>query len=351
MRFESNRFLLPFIVCLFLIGCFSACKDKSKNIPDVSEIEVPVNVSRFEQDLFALDTNNMESGLAQLNQKYPEFSQVYFGSLLGAYDERLAPQGPEAYIKGFLQDERINKLMDTVQIVYGDFSKPEQALEQAFKFYKYHFPERETPSVTTYFSEYIIGAFIYGEAKLAVGLDFFLGQDYPYEQVNPGNPNFSTYLTRTFNEDHLVARTLMPMIEDMVGPEPGSKLLDLMVHQGKKRYILEKLIPMASDSVVFEHSADQMAWLASNEMDMWAFFLDEELIYSSRQKDIRKFVEPSPDSPGMPPEAPGNTGTWMGYKIVSAYMKRFPETTMEQLIQMRDAQEILNQSRYKPLRK
>ncbi|MEO1437732.1 MAG: hypothetical protein AAFV80_19490 [Bacteroidota bacterium] len=348
MKPESNRLLLQITLCLVVTLCLFGCRDKSKNIPDVSGIEVPLNIIRFDQELFSLDTNNISTALAQMSETYPDFTEVYFGSLLGAYDKRLAPDGPDPYIRGFITDRRILKLMDTCQIVYGDFSEQASAFQEAFKFYKYYFPDRETPSVTTYISEYIIGAFIYGDAKLAVGLDFFLGADYPYEQINPGNPNFSDYLIRSFNKDHLVARTLMPLIEDMVGPESGTKLLDLMVHQGKKRYLLEQLLPRTPDSVIFEHTEAQMQWLVDNELDMWAFFLDEELLYSSRQKDIRKFVEPSPDSPGMPPEAPGNSGTWMGYKIVSAYMDKFPETTLEQLLMLQDAQKVLNDSRYRP---
>ena len=83
---------------------------------------------------------------------------------------------------------------------------------------------------------------------------------------------------------------------------------------------------------------------------MWAFFLDEELLYSTRTKDIRKYVEVSPNSPGMPPEAPGNTGTWMGYKIVKAYMDRFPDQSLSDLLLESDAQKLMTASKYKPQR-
>ncbi|MEM6831500.1 MAG: hypothetical protein AAF551_13400, partial [Bacteroidota bacterium] len=90
MKPESNYFLLLTSLCLILTFCLGGCRDKSKNIPDVSEIEVPLNIVRFDQALFSLDTNNMEAELEDLTQSYPDFSQVYFGNLLGAYDKRLA---------------------------------------------------------------------------------------------------------------------------------------------------------------------------------------------------------------------------------------------------------------------
>jgi len=40
----------------------------------------------------------------------------------------------------------------------------------------------------------------------------------------------------------------------------------------------------------------------------------------------------------------------MGLQIVRSYMKRYPNTTMEQLLQMTDAQKFLELAKYKPKR-
>jgi hypothetical protein len=95
-----------------------------------------------------------------------------------------------------------------------------------------------------------------------------------------------------------------------------------MVHNGKKIYILDHLMPHTPDSIKLEFSPAQIAWCKDNEQDMWAFFTSQNYLYNSKQKDIRKFIERSPDSPGMPPEAPGNTASFIG----SAYRKPVYET-------------------------
>lgn len=343
--------LFFFVTTISLIGC-----QNDKQIPDVSDIEVDVQVRRFEQELFRLDTSNMAAGLQQLEAAYPEFSKIYFGQILGSTDSMIAPQGHVEYMKGFIRYPSVQQLYDTTQVIYGDFSTQRQEFEEAFRFLKYYFPEQPTPNVTTFISEYSIAAFIYGNNQLAVGLDLFLGSDYPYLQYNPGNTNFSAYLTRTFNKDHLVAKTLQPLVADLIGPGQGERLLDMMVHNGKELYILDKLLPYTADSVKFEATAEQMAWLDDNELEMWAYFLKEtdaggtNLLYSSDWQNIRKYVEYSPSSPGMPPEAPGRTANWLGWKIVEAYMKEHPEATMQDLIAMQDAQKLLDASRYRPRR-
>jgi hypothetical protein len=50
----------------------------------------------------------------------------------------------------------------------------------------------------------------------------------------------------------------------------------------------------------------------------------------------------------MPPEAPGRTGNYIGLQIIRQYMERFPNTSLEQLLQLKNAPKILEASKYRP---
>ena len=345
-----NGFRLLLFGFIIVSTLFSCLRDKGNNAPDVSDIELEVEIRRFEKDLFAIDTNQVEPQLTQLEAAYPDFSQIYFQHILGSKDEQIAPNGHASYVAGFLKHPAVRKLYDTCMIVYPNLEKVEQQYTQAFKYFKYYFPEKPTPDVTTFISEYGMGAFIYKETSLGVGLDLFLGNDYPYFQYNPSNPAFSDYLTRTFDKDHLVAKSLHPLVEDVLGEPSGNRLLDLMIYYGKKLYILDHLLPQAPDSILFEVTQEQVEWLQDNELEMWSYFLQEELLYSSNLQDIRKYFDYSPNSPGMPQEAPGRTANWLGWKIVEKYMERYPDTSMEELVAMENAQKFMEKARYKPRR-
>ena len=347
MSFKKNYFYFVFIVTLI----YACAPGYEEDVPDVSAIEVDVSLQRFEKDLFTIDTNDVLPGLANLEEKYPEFSAVFFENVLNSKNPRVAPEGHEQFMKGFLTFPAIRHLYDTCMVLFEDMSNQEAEFEQAFKYLKHYFSDLPIPDVTTFISEYGYAAFIYGDNSLAVGIDFFLGDDYPYFQYNQGHPSFSRYLTRTFTKEHMATKALKPLIEDLCGDEPPTgRLIDLMIHNGKKLYILDHLFPYAADSIKLEVTQDQVEWLNDNEYDMWTFFLSEDLLYSTDWGIIKKYLTPSPNSPGMPVEAPGRTANWLGWQIVRKYMRLNPQTTMYELIELRDAQALLERSKYKPRR-
>ncbi|MEZ5040495.1 MAG: hypothetical protein R2828_11395 [Saprospiraceae bacterium] len=338
------------IAICFLLVLFSACQQSSqKVVPDVSGINVDLKIDRFEQALFSIDTSRLEEGLAELEKRFPEFSEVYFKYVLGSKDEEVAPEGHLAYMRGFLSHPGLIHLYDTCLQVYPNLNEIEAELEQAMRFYKYYFPNEEVPHFTTFISEYSIAAFIYPENALGIGLDFFLGADYPYWKYNPQNPNFSDYMVRTNNRDHLVSKAIQPLIEDHLGEAPGERLLDLMIHNGKKLYIRDLLIPYAPDTVLLEMTPLQVQWLKDNEFNIWTHFIGEKLLYSSEFRKIRKLVDYSPTGPSdMPPEAPGRMGNWIGWQIVKRFMVQHPTMSVQELIDLRNSQLILEESKFKP---
>jgi len=347
---QKSSLLFSFSILLTLFS-MSCSDDNSEKTPDVSNISVDFKVRRFENELFKADTLYFAKELAQIKEKDPEFAEIYFNQILGANDPHIAPQGEEKYLIGFTHFKEVRKLYDTIQHLYADFKPIEADFQNAFKYFAYYFPGKSTPSITTFISEFSLGNFIYGENNLAVGLDFYLGSTYPYQQKNPQNPNFSAYLTRTFNAEHLVSKTLQPLVDDLVPQPETDHLLALMIREGKKLYIQEKLLPDTPDSILMEVTRQQWDWLVENEKEIFAYFVQESLFYDSNWQKIRKYVEYSPNSPGMPVEAPGRTGAWLGWQIVKAFMKKNPSITLTELTQKVDSKQFLTESAYKPPRK
>lgn len=334
-----------------LLPLWVACEKETKiEVPDVSHIEAPVQVLRFEEDLFALETPIAEEDWDSLQKKYPDFLPLFVDKVLGMEGRLLNTSDRIKYMEGFNTFPELIELKEKVENQYGNFSELEQSFKRAFQYYLHYFPEAKIPSITTYLSEYNVAAFIYGQNQLAVGLDFFLGPDYPYREKNPNNPSFSDYLTRTFNKDYLVSKTMSALIEDLVGYGPSRTLLEMMIQEGKKLYLLDQFLPLESDTVIMEVSSTEWTWLTQNEFNIWAFFLEEELLYDSEWRKIRKYVEYSPNSPGMPEEAPGRTGAFIGWKIIQQYMKRHPNLSLPDLLELKDAQLILTESRFRPIR-
>lgn len=339
--------LFYFFCSTLIFLSINACtNDKGKNIPDVSHLSADVGLVRFEQALFEMDTTKISSQLNQLNNQYPEFYTLYFQNVLGIPLNKIPQPDFEKAVSGFLNFQPVSKLYDTTQIVFSEMTDIKEELDEAFLYYQYHFPDRQVPTVYTFISEYSYGVFLADNNVVGLGLDFFLGEDYPfYDPVH-----FPRYIKRTMNKEYIPIRVMEAIIEDHVGQPSGERLLDLMIHNGKKLYILDQLLPYTPDSVKLGYTADQTAWVEENELQMWSYFLHEELLYSTDFQNIRKLVDHSPNSPGMPQEAPGRTANYIGFKIVESYMKRNRDTSIEKLLALKDAQQFLEQAKYKPKR-
>jgi hypothetical protein len=327
-----------------------SCKE-SKHIPNVDHINVNMEVVRFDQLLFGIDSNSVAENLNDLAKKYPPFYALYFKNILPLTDDSTKMAGA---VKAFINDKQIKNLYDTTQLVMKDWSKIESEMKLAFQYIKFHIPNFQTPNVYTFISEFGMQRFLFSDRNkdgLGIGLDMFLGNQYPYKNIDPTNPNFSAYLTRTFNKEHIVPKTIDLLIDNMMESPSGAKLLDIMVHNGKKIYLKQLFLPTAADTLIFEYSPAQMAWVQKNELEIWSFFADQNLVYESVPTKIAKYLNPSPNAPGMPAEAPGNTANYIGLKIIEAYLQKFPNTTIDQLINLKDAQKVLELSKYKPKRK
>ncbi len=338
-----KKVLVSLFVLCFIYSCIS---DNAENIPDVSHIEENHRLIRFEQELFNLDsTKNILEEFDQLIKKYPSFSELYFKEILPI-------QATEASLKDALSNKSLTFLIDTTHQIFGDFKDIEEDFSKTFKYYLHYFPEATCPDIYTFISEFSYQRFLFesedGRDGIGIGLDLFMGEDFPYKKIDPMNPSFSAYLTRSFNKEHLVKKSMELFIEDKMGFPKGNRMLDHMIHNGKKLYILDRLMPFVQDSVIMEYSKEQMEWVNDNELEMWAFFFKEKLFYESNGSKINKYINPSPNSPKMPEKAPGMTGNFLGWKIVEAYMEKNPELSLTDLINISDAQEILDQSKYKP---
>ncbi|NNE25507.1 MAG: hypothetical protein HKN09_01570 [Saprospiraceae bacterium] len=343
---------------LVLLCFFSACdKGATEKAPDVSEIELTdFSFSRFDQEVIQMDTNDIVLAYKKLSDKYPYLTDLYFKRLMAMPFEN--QDSFYRYVREFVAAEPIRKLQSSVDQVYANEDHIVKELKQACRYLRYYFPDKTLPSFYTFITEFGYQNIIFSDGDrdaprdgIGIGLDFFLGENYEYKTLDPRNPAFSDYITRAYNKDHVVKKSLEVWINDALGNPPGKRFIDQMIYNGKRLYLLNKVLPFIQDTVIFEYTPEQLAWVEANELEMWSFFLDNELLYQTDQRKNIKYLNPAPHSPGMPPQAPGRTANYIGWKIVDAYMNRNKDKSLQDLIAMQDAQELMQLSKYKPRRR
>jgi hypothetical protein len=339
-----NAKITPCIVLAAILWTFTGCGGDSK-APDVSHLDGNFNLLRSEQILFPADTTALPD--TALFNEHPHFWELYFTAVMSVSD---TSQRANSWQK-LARDPYLRAIADSVAQQYHDMTDIQNQLSTAFQYLQYYFPGNRVPNVYTLISGFGYFPFIFEDEErdgLGISLEMFLGADFPYRTFT-GNANaFSDYLIRSYNRDHLAKRTVDVLVDDLIGQPPGDRLIDLMIHNGIRLYITEHLMPEVADTVLFEFTPQQLEWCESNERNLWAHFLKEDLLYSNEFSKVQKLVNPAPGIPGMPPEAPGGVANWTGWRIIHALMERNPDSKMIDLLSIQDPQALLEAARYRP---
>jgi hypothetical protein len=335
-----NRLILLFqgITILLLTACLS---DK----PYTGNIDVEIRVDRFEQDLFQVDTANYTNYVHELEKKYGDFLPLYLREIIGliGFNDTTIAQDT---LMLFIKHPEVLEMYDTVQQKYSDLKWLEQDLTDAFKYAKYYFKDAHIPRVITF-----IGGppfcFNIDTEFLAIGLDGYMGKQFSFYQYFPDM--FPQYKVRKFDKPYMVPNAINVWLTGTFEyAKKSGTLLDAMLYNGKIYYAMKKLLPDTPDSLIFGYSNETLKWLELNESEIWKYFIKNKLLFETDPLVYSKYVNDSPNTSGMPPEAPGNIGSWVGYRIVQRYSSKTGNSKLSALMLNNEAQQILTESKYKP---
>ncbi|GAA4927571.1 gliding motility lipoprotein GldB [Mucilaginibacter defluvii] len=324
---------------------FCACGDSKK--VDVSHIDINVTISRFDRDFNAMRTKPMPQQAALLQQKY--------GSFYSDYIERVLQAGSTAdtayfsTLKQVFAGKAYNDLKHEVDSVYPSLDLREAELTDAFRRIKYYYPGFKPMKVYAYFSGFQAQTSI-GDGYVAVGLDMFLGANSKFYPALV--QQYPHYLSRRFTPDNITPRVVEAVLREDMFPENDADktLLARMIYNGKIMYAMDEVLPDVPDSTKIGYTGKQLQWCNTFKSDIWAYFLNENLLYNSDYQKIQNYLNEAPFTPGLGEqnESAPKLAVWTGWQIVRQYMGKHADITLQQLMAERDAQKILNDSKYRP---
>ena len=340
MSFNLRSSILFFSFCL-LFSC-----DSDRWEIDVNKIDIQQPVNRFEQDLFKAAENGIDSLEYQtLLKNYNQFYPLFVEAIMG-FGEVGNPQTLQV-VNQFVSNKDIEELYNDVNNKFpeGSLDKQWETIRDGFKRFHYYFPDRIIPEINT-----MISAFSYAVAAddslLAIGLDTYLGGDYPvYPTV--GIPR---YKFKNFSIEYMPSDAVNAWLLTEFETEGGQNLLEQMIFRGKTAYLTHAFLPKHELAYVFNYDEEDLEWCETNESQIWAHFIEMELLFATESQQIRKYMGDAPFVSGFPKGSPGRVGHWVGYKIVEAYMNNNKEVGLADLMKINDANLILRKSNYKPNR-
>lgn len=330
-----------FLFVLFGILCFFAsCQKGQTYIPrDVPEVKVTYH--HFDEALLAMQDS---LDLERLYSDFPYFIATYTEDILGIHIEdttylrEALPQFLNDTVYGFRQtNQRCAEL-------FADRSDIETSITRGFSRLHYLYPDMAIPEIYFFLSGFNAALLITENEDIAVGIDMYLGSDYEY--YNHVVYDYQKYMMR---------KACIPM--DVVSawlfeqlPYTGNqnRLIDYMIYRGKVFYLLSQLFDDQSEYDVIGYPKEKWEWAQRNEGAIWRLMIDKRDLWRTEQLTISSYLNDGPFTSEISQDSPARLGVWIGMHIVRDYMNRHPEVSLPQLMEIQDAQYILEESYYRP---
>lgn len=322
------KFLQKYFLFLIGITLFFSCKEEDKTAEAISKVQADFEVVRFDR-LFADASSN---DISELKANYPYlFPKQYSDSVWVAK----------------LTDTLQIELEDEVNKVFKDFDEESEGIASLFQHFKYYFPGFYAPKVITVISDVNYnGRVILADSLLLLGLDNYLGREHHFYA---GLPN---YVSKGLDKTYLTSNIASALAKKVNKYPRNRSFLSRMIYYGKELYLIDRLLPNNDDYQKIGYTKEELEWSEINEEQIWRYFVEQELLYSTDSKLDRRFLDPAPFSKfglELDSESPGRLGRFMGWQIVKAFMDKNPNITPVQLLSL-PADDIFKKSNYKPKR-
>jgi len=332
MQKQTCKFLqiaLLGIVCL----CCICCSEYKTN-----ESAQNFNIIRFDTDLYKYLTQNKSDSFLQ---DHKGFLDVFGAGILAIGNTDSA----DFYLrlKDFFSEPTLMGIYKDEQEKFADLKKINRELSNGLYVLLQNFPQIKPPKVYMHVSGFGRNVVVTDDI-LSLSADKYLGSDYPVYQNH-----FYDYQRRLMSPDRIVPDYLLGfMLANLPFSGNEDVLLDRILYEGKLRYILSQLLPKRQEWEYVGYDKDQYKWCSQHKSQIWSTILENHHLFNSSSISTNQYLREAPHTAYLPAESPGRVGIWLGYQIISAYMKNNHRTRLKELMENTDYQELLRDSKYRP---
>jgi len=333
---------IKIVVLLVAVVLAVGCEHKRQYYPrHVAEREM--QIIRFDSALLGINSDQAAEDVRRLYADYPEFMPAYVEQALGVnardtdYLADALPLFISDTVYGF---SKTNKL---VQQTFADMLSIKGELTKAFSRLSYLYPDLYVPQLYTFVSGFNASVLFLEDGNMAIGLDMYLGSDYPYY-----NQVVYNYQKQTMRPECIAADVVSGyLFANFPFASSKGRLIDNMLYRGKLMYVCSTLLD-EPDYEVMGYTKEQWQWCEKYERQVWNRMMDKRDLFKSEQMLLTSYLNDAPFTSEISQEAPPRIGTWIGWRIAESYMEHHPEVTLQELIDNNDAEQILRDSFYKP---
>ncbi|MCL1934115.1 MAG: gliding motility protein GldB [Candidatus Azobacteroides sp.] len=295
-------------------------------------------IIRFDTDLYRYLTQNLsDSDL----QNHNDFLNIFGEGILAIGKSDSA--GFYSRLKAYFSEPTLMGIYRDEQEKFADLTDINKELSKGLYVFLQQFPQIKPPKIYMHVSGFNQNVVVTDDI-LSLSADKYLGADYPVYQNF-----FYDYQRQQMTPDRIVPDYLLGfMMANLPFSGDEDVLLDRILYEGKLRYMLSQLLPDRQDREYVGYDKEQYEWCMQYQSLIWKTILENHHLFTGNYITTTQYLKEAPYTAYLPAESPGRVGIWLGYQIISAYMKQKPKTGWQELMDNTDYPEILKQSKYKP---
>ena len=314
------------IIALFLVLIGMSCENEKKLEVDTSEIKVVFKIERFDKDFY-----KSNKSLTELKTSYPFLF-------------------PESIEDSVWVNKRKNtdelELFDEVQNVYEDIGEVHKKIKKLFKHVKYYNRRFNVPRVISILSNIDYQSrVVYRDNLLLISLDVYLGSQHKFYSDYP------SYIKQNNTNEYMIVDIASKIIDQQLVLKRNRAFVHKMIYQGKKMYLKDVYLTMIPSYLKIGYTEEKFEWALENEEQIWQYFIEKDLLFSTDKNLDRRFLDIAPFSKFYMEHdnlSPGRIGEFIGWQIVRSFMRN-NDVSLQELIRMKE-EEIFEKSKYKPRR-
>jgi hypothetical protein len=128
------------------------------------------------------------------------------------------------------------------------------------------------------------------------------------------------------------------------------ELVYQMIEAGKRQYMLQTISLHTPDTLLWDYSSTQLKAVREQESAIWQYLVEQKMLLSKERIDALNTLGDAEQNSLLGAPLPGNFGKYIGYKMVSAYMKKQRKSTYDDLEKLAEtpASVIYAEAGYQP---
>ena len=259
------------IIGLFLTIILMSC-GKNRNITtDVSKVKVEFSLDRFDQDFY-----QSSKSLGVLKNEYPFLF-------------------PRSVHDSIWNHKRIDadevELFEETQKVYSNITDLKEQLTILFKHVKYYNPKFNSPRVISMLTNIDYeNRIVYRDSLLFISLDAYLGENHEFYGDYPA------YVKQNNRKQHIIVDVASNIVDKQIFPRNKRTFIDKMIYKGKKMYIKDIYLNQLPDHEKIGYRKEKLDWALANEEQIWRYFVEKDLLFSTDKNLDRRFLDIAPFS-------------------------------------------------------